>query len=80
MPAACRPALIAESDSRTTLMLSADDDAPDPQDNLPPGYVPPKVWKWDTENGGAWAKLNRPLRNSARLTVNGSPESVPVAA
>ena len=23
-------------------------------------YIPPKVWKWDTENGGAWAKLNRP--------------------
>jgi GSH-dependent disulfide-bond oxidoreductase len=23
-------------------------------------YAPPKVWKWDTENGGAWAKLNRP--------------------
>ncbi len=23
-------------------------------------YTPPKVWKWDTENGGAWAKLNRP--------------------
>ena len=23
-------------------------------------YAPPKIWKWDTENGGAWAKLNRP--------------------
>ncbi len=23
-------------------------------------YIPPKIWKWDTENGGAWAKLNRP--------------------
>jgi len=23
-------------------------------------YTPPKVWKWDTENGGAWAALNRP--------------------
>jgi GST-like protein len=23
-------------------------------------YTPPKVWKWDTENGGEWAALNRP--------------------
>lgn len=23
-------------------------------------YTPPKVWKWDTENGGAFAKINRP--------------------
>ena len=24
-------------------------------------YEPPIVWKWDTENGGAWAKTNRPI-------------------
>ena len=24
-------------------------------------YTPPKVWKWDQENGGAWAKINRPV-------------------
>jgi GST-like protein len=24
-------------------------------------YVPAKVWKWDAENGGAWAKTNRPI-------------------
>lgn len=24
-------------------------------------YTPPKVWTWDSENGGAWAKLNRPI-------------------
>ena len=23
-------------------------------------YQPPRVWKWDTENGGAFAKINRP--------------------
>lgn len=23
-------------------------------------YVPPKVWKWDLEGGGKWAKINRP--------------------
>ncbi|MCA1748536.1 MAG: glutathione-dependent disulfide-bond oxidoreductase, partial [Sphingomonadales bacterium] len=39
----------------------ADDDAPDPKDNMPPGYVPPKVWNWDKESGGAFAKINRPV-------------------
>ena len=24
-------------------------------------YTPPKVWKWDAENGGTWAKINRPI-------------------
>ena len=24
-------------------------------------YTPPKVWKWDTENGGAFAATNRPI-------------------
>jgi GST-like protein len=24
-------------------------------------YAPPKVWKWDQENGGDWAKINRPV-------------------
>jgi GST-like protein len=24
-------------------------------------YTPPKVWKWDQENGGAWASINRPI-------------------
>ena len=24
-------------------------------------YIPPKVWKWDAENGGEWAKINRPI-------------------
>lgn len=23
-------------------------------------YAPPKVWKWDSENGGAFSKINRP--------------------
>lgn len=25
------------------------------------GYVPPKVWVWDKENGGAFSKTNRPI-------------------
>ena len=24
-------------------------------------YVPPRVWTWDTENGGNWSKINRPI-------------------
>jgi GST-like protein len=32
----------------------------DPAMNQPPGYVPPKVWTWDTPNGGAFAAINRP--------------------
>ena len=29
-----------------------------PKDNA---YEPPKVWTWDAENGGEWAKTNRPI-------------------
>ena len=24
-------------------------------------YVPPKIWKWDKENGGKFASINRPI-------------------
>ena len=24
-------------------------------------YESPKVWTWDAENGGEWAKINRPI-------------------
>jgi GST-like protein len=24
-------------------------------------YTPPKVWSWDSENGGKWAGINRPI-------------------
>ena len=24
-------------------------------------YTPPKVWKWDSESGGKWAGVNRPI-------------------
>src|ERR1700760_1552749 len=33
-------------------------DAPVPD---PSAYVPPKVWTWDKENGGTFAKINRPI-------------------
>jgi GST-like protein len=26
-----------------------------------PTYTPPKVWTWDTENGGRFSKINRPI-------------------
>lgn len=26
-----------------------------------PSYTPPKVWKWDSESGGRFAKINRPI-------------------
>ncbi len=35
-------------------------DQPDPANNQPPGYVPPKVWTWDKPTGGAFASINRP--------------------
>ncbi|MBT7752490.1 MAG: glutathione-dependent disulfide-bond oxidoreductase, partial [Porticoccaceae bacterium] len=24
-------------------------------------YTPPKVWEWDSESGGRFAKINRPV-------------------
>ncbi|MBO9579770.1 MAG: glutathione-dependent disulfide-bond oxidoreductase [Sphingobium sp.] len=32
----------------------------DPANNQPSGYVPPKVWTWDKENGGQFAGINAP--------------------
>jgi GST-like protein len=29
--------------------------------NQPAGYVLPKVWVWDKENGGQFASINRPI-------------------
>jgi len=27
-------------------------------------YTPPKVWRWQSENGGAWSGINRPVAGS----------------
>lgn len=27
-------------------------------------YTPPKVWEWETQNGGTWASTNRPIAGS----------------
>ena len=32
-------------------------------------YQPPRVWKWDTENGGAFAKINRPTAGATHEKV-----------
>jgi len=32
----------------------------DPASNQPSGYVPPKVWTWDKDNGGEFAAVNAP--------------------
>lgn len=32
----------------------------------PSDYTPPKVWQWDTESGGTWAKLNRPVAGATQ--------------
>ncbi len=37
------------------------DDAYDPANSQPPGYLPPKVWTWDMESGGRFASINRPI-------------------
>jgi len=29
--------------------------------NQPPGYEPPKVWKWAGQDGGEWTSINRPI-------------------
>lgn len=39
-------------------------------------YVPPKIWKWEAENGGAFAKINRPIAgptHDAELPVGKHP-------
>jgi GST-like protein len=38
----------------------------DPTNNMPPGYVPPKVWTWDKANGGQFANINRPISGATQ--------------
>lgn len=33
----------------------------DPSSAPPSPYTPPRVWKWDAESGGRFAKINRPI-------------------
>lgn len=39
-------------------------------------YIPPKVWKWDAQDGGKWSKTNRPIAGATHdkeLTVGKHP-------
>lgn len=44
-------------------------DGPDPANNQPPGYVPPKVWTWDAPSGGQFANINRPVSGATHETA-----------
>lgn len=35
-------------------------------------YKPPKVWKWDDQNGGQWSKTNRPIAGATHKKKNPS--------
>ncbi|MFT2097494.1 glutathione-dependent disulfide-bond oxidoreductase [Marinomonas sp. 2405UD66-6] len=37
--------------------------------NLDQNYVPPKVWKWESENGGKFASTNRPIAGATHEKV-----------
>ena len=32
-------------------------------------YIPPKVWQWNTDNGGNWASINRPISGATHDKV-----------
>lgn len=34
-----------------------------------PAYTPPEVWTWDAENGGEWARTNRPVAGATHDKV-----------
>lgn len=39
-------------------------------------YTPPRIWTWDAENGGNWAKVNRPIAGAifdGELPVGNNP-------
>jgi GSH-dependent disulfide-bond oxidoreductase len=44
-------------------------DADESAKNQPAGYVPPKVWTWDSENGGQFANINRPISGATHDKV-----------
>jgi len=37
-----------------------------PPANQPPGYAPPRVWKWEQPSGGTFASINRPVSGATR--------------
>lgn len=50
-----------------------------PEKNQPTGYVPPQVWTWERESGGAFAAINRPTagsRQEQELPVGAHPHQL----
>lgn len=50
-----------------------------PEKNQPAGYVPPKIWTWDRESGGAFAGINRPkagARHDSELPIGEHPHQL----
>ncbi|MFO7813871.1 MAG: glutathione-dependent disulfide-bond oxidoreductase [Pelovirga sp.] len=50
-----------------------------PEKNQPAGYVPPKIWTWDRESGGAFAGINRPkagARHDSELPIGRHPHQL----
>jgi len=41
----------------------------DASNNLPPGYMPPKVWRWAGQDGGEWTSINRPVSGATHEKV-----------
>jgi GST-like protein len=41
----------------------------DASNNLPPGYMPPKVWRWAGQDGGEWTSINRPVSGATHDKV-----------
>ncbi len=44
-------------------------ETPDAANNQPAGYVPPRVWTWDSANGGQFANINRPTSGATQDKV-----------
>jgi GST-like protein len=50
-----------------------------PEKNQPAGYVPPQIWTWERESGGAFAGINRPTagaRHDSELPVGEHPHQL----
>jgi len=50
-----------------------------PENNQPAGYVPPKIWTWENESGGAFAGINRPTagaRQDSELPAGDHPHQL----
>ena len=50
-------------------MSGGSNDSTTPEQKRPEEYVPPKVWTWDSENGGTFAKVNRPISGATHEKV-----------